>query len=47
MKIVEQSIERNWLSVFPLKEDNNENKKIPTDEEYSAGLIEGVDYLGG
>ena len=47
IKIIEQSIERNWLSVFPLKQNNNENKKIPTDEEYSAGLIEGVDYLSG
>ena len=47
IKIVEQSIERNWLSVFPLKENTIEKKKIPTDEEYSAGLIEGVDYLSG
>ena len=47
VKIIEQSIERNWLSVFPLKENTSEKNKIPTDEEYSAGLIEGVDYLGG
>lgn len=47
IKIVEQSIERNWLSVFPLKENTIEKNKIPTDEEYSAGLIEGVDYLSG
>ena len=47
IKIVEQSIERNWLSVFPLKENTSEKNKIPTDEEYSAGLIEGVDYLSG
>lgn len=47
IKIVEQSIERNWLSVFPLKENTSEKNKIPTNEEYSAGLIEGVDYLSG
>lgn len=47
IKIIEQSIERNWLSVFPLKENTSEKNKIPTDEDYSAGLIEGVDYLSG
>lgn len=47
IKIVEQSIERNWLSVFPLKENTSGENKIPTDEDYTEGLIEGVDYLSG
>ena len=42
VKIVEQSIERNWLSVFPLKQGNGKNPNEKSEQSYD---IDDLDSL--
>ena len=42
IKIVEQSIERNWLSVFPLKQGNDKNPNEKSEQSYD---IDDLDSL--
>lgn len=42
IKIVEQSIERNWLSVFPLKQGNGKNPSEKSEQSYD---IDDLDSL--
>lgn len=42
IKIIEQSIERNWLSVFPLKQGNDKNPSEKSEQSYD---IDDLDSL--
>ena len=42
VKIVEQSIERNWLSVFPLKQGNDKSPNEKSEQSYD---IDDLDSL--
>ena len=52
-QLLETAIIKNWKSVYPIREENNDKQKqaakdwnrIRTPEEYTAGLVEGEDYF--